>query len=1077
MDNHQHEELNPKSTSPETFVPPRHWIGPEELEASYWQDAQAQEKRGQEFYEKPVEYLDQVEKLGKGGLARREFLTVMGASMAMASFSCARRPVHKIIPYVVRPEEITLGVPNWYASTCKECGAGCGILAKTREGRPIKLEGNPDHPVNQGRLCARCQASILGLYDPDRMKAPVSRGRAAGGSTEITWPQADAKIQEQLKSIAAGAGQVRIFSETLQSDATRALVQDFLSGFKKGGLVEFDPLSLEEISHAQALSYGVAVIPRYRFDLSQYTVSFGADFLGTWLSPVEHAQAWSKGRKLNNPEEAPGAKLSKLVCFEPMMSLTGSNSDERYPIRPGDEVKVALALANELIVTQKFSRFAQNPRIVSALSSYSPEAISTEIGLVNGAALFKKLAIELWQNRGKSLVVGGGLQSKTAQAMTLQVVVNFLNTVLENEGVTVDGTASGQSPQGGFSQVSQLIAEMKAGQVDALILYRTNPAYHLPRLRSEFEAALKRVRLVILVSDREDETASWADYVLPDHHFLENWGDATARRGVYSLQQPVLAPIHSTRAFEDSLLVWAKAVGLKVSSRATQSESWHHYLQGYWRETHYTNAGAAGSFETFWEGVLRRGIYLTSRTPSLPTPRAWKEDSLAGLPQYVPTGAGAKETLYLSLYSKISMGDGKSANNAWLQEMPDPISSITWDNYLNIGPDLAKKLGFKNDDVVEMVSGEVRAQLPVHIQPGLHPSVVTAAVGYGRRAVGKVGNQAGVDVYPFVTVENNRLVYSGQTITLSKTGKFYRLASTQWHTATEERPVINDITLDQYRKSAKAATHTNPHLRLEKVPSMWPVHEYTGYRWGMTIDLNSCTGCSACVIACQAENNVPVVGRDQVRNSRQMHWIRIDRYYSGNPANPDVIFQPMLCQHCENAPCETVCPVLATVHDDEGLNVQVYNRCVGTRYCQNNCPYKVRRFNFFDHWKSYEAPMNMVWNPDVTVRTRGIMEKCTFCTQRIRDAKDKAKDLGVRVHDKDLKTACQQTCPTDAISFGDINNPDAQVSTLRSGPRAFSVLEVLNTKPSISYLTKVRNKVAVAHAGHAAHPNQEAHHE
>jgi molybdopterin-containing oxidoreductase family iron-sulfur binding subunit len=492
-----------------------------------------------------------------------------------------------------------------------------------------------------------------------------------------------------------------------------------------------------------------------------------------------------------------------------------------------------------------------------------------------------------------------------------------------------------------------------------------------------------------------------------------------------------------------------------------QSADWHAYLMGNWKETRHKG----GDFETFWENSLKVGALPSVLGKS--SPRAFRSGSISVIPKYaVQPQKDGKNGLILALYETVALRDGRQANNAWLQEMPDPISSITWDNYLNVGTQTAAQLGVKEHDVVQVRAADVTVELPVHVQPGMHPNAVSVGVGYGRRSVGKVGNETGVDVFPIVLVENGHAVFSGHPVTVTKTGRFYQLASTQWHTVTENRPVINDISLAEYRQRPNAAMETDPELRLEKVPTMWPRHEYKGYRWGMSIDLNSCTGCGACVIACQSENNIPVVGRDQVRVSRNMQWMRIDRYYSGSAENPEMVFQPMLCQHCENAPCETVCPVLATVHDDEGLNVQAYNRCVGTRYCQNNCPYKVRRFNFFDHWKSYEGTMNMVWNPDVTVRSRGIMEKCTFCIQRINEVKSNAKDDHRKVRDGELQTACQQTCPTNAIVFGDINDAKTAVSKLREHPRAFRVLEGLATMPVISYQTKVRN-VARAEKGEA----------
>jgi molybdopterin-containing oxidoreductase family iron-sulfur binding subunit len=479
---------------------------------------------------------------------------------------------------------------------------------------------------------------------------------------------------------------------------------------------------------------------------------------------------------------------------------------------------------------------------------------------------------------------------------------------------------------------------------------------------------------------------------------------------------------------------------------------WHAYLSSNWKDIHQSEH-VASDFQTFWETCLRDGVY-TMKAQGAKSSRAFRSASVAKLVKFSPAPSNG---LTLALYESMSLGDGTSANNPWLQELPDPISAITWDNYLNVGAAAAKRLDLAENDVVEIKSADVSVQLPVHVQPGMHPNAASIAIGYGRRSVGKVGNFSGVDVFPLVKMDGNELVYAGLPITVSKTGKFYKLATTQYHTATENRPVINDITLAQFKKNPGATNETEPELKPKDSTSIWGVHEYKGYRWGMSIDLTQCFGCGACVIACQAENNIPVVGRDQVRNSRQMHWIRIDRYFSGNPEKPEVLFQPMLCQHCDNAPCETVCPVVATLHDDEGLNIQIYNRCVGTRYCQNNCPYKVRRFNFFDHWKNYEGAQNLAWNPDVTVRSRGIMEKCTFCVQRIRDAKDQAKDMGTLVVEKNMKTACQQTCPTDAIVFGDLNNPATKVHQRANEERTFRALEVLNTRPAVSYMTKVRN--------------------
>jgi molybdopterin-containing oxidoreductase family iron-sulfur binding subunit len=1005
---------------------PRQWQSIEELD---WSEKQLQEKRDEEFSEKPIDWLNKI-KDDTTGFARREFLTVMGASMAMASLSCARRPVHKIIPYVIKPEEITPGVATYYASTSKECPCRCGLLVKTREGRPIKLEGNPDHPLNRGALCTQAQASVLSLYDTDRLRGPRT-GARTGSPHDISWKDADAQITAVLRN---RKGRVRVLTPELRGHSTPKVIRDFLASFSNGKHVEYEPIGLEEISTGQEKSYGTAVTPRYHFDKAETVVSIGADFLGSWLSPVRHSGDFTKNRKLGAGTGTRHSKLTKLIVFETTMTITGASADERYAIRPGDEHKIAMAIAHEI---HKSGGGGE-----AVLDSYKPETVAADVGLPSAEPI-KRAAEELMKNKGAGLVVAGGIASNAGNQIFTQIAANYLNSTLGNEGKTVDG--GGGAPLAGQSGLESLLAEMNSGQVDVLIIYRCNPAYDFAL--GDFATAANKVPLVVAISDREDETAKLANFVLPDHHYLENWGDSQPEPELFSVQQPTIAPLHDTRAFEDSLLAWQGGKG-----------SWHDYLKNHWRETLYKQSGGVASFDDFWESCLRKGA-LDARGGRSASARSFKAGALGGVPAFK---AGASGDLVLALYPTLSIHDGRHANNAWLQEMPDPISSATWDNYLNVAPALAEKLALRNDHVVELNVGGKTVRLPVHVQPGMHPGVVSTAVGYGRQAAGKVGNECGKNVYPLVTKAANAALFSGQAATLRRTEEIYRLAKTQWYMDArggnaEPRPIINEVSLAEFRKDPGASQETNPELRLETVPTMWPKHKYTGHRWGMAIDLNGCTSCGACTIACQAENNIPVVGREQVRNNRHMGWIRIDRYFSGSPENPNVAFQPMLCQHCENAPCETVCPVIATLHDDEGLNVQVYNRCVGTRYCQNNCPYKVRRFNFFDHWIHYEGTMNLAWNPDVTVRTRGIMEKCTFCVQRIREAKDKAKDMNIAVADGSFKTACQQTCPNDAIVFGDLNDPTSRVSRLRADPRNYRVLENNNTMPAVSYLTKVRN--------------------
>ncbi len=1072
------------------FQSPRHWVGPEELNENYWKDPAILEKRGQEFYEKPVEWLDKLESAAGGdaaGMARRDFLTVMGASMAMAGASCVRRPVHKIIPYIIQPQETVLGVPSWYSSTCQECSVGCGLLVKTRESRPIKLEGNPEHPINQGSLCTSGQASLLNLYDPDRLTTPMTMNRSTQIRQVASWEDADAAVLSHLQAARARGGRVRLLSGLVSGESSLRMVREFLRLFKDGKHVVFEALELEEVMDAQEISYGHAVYPHYRFEKAHLIVSLGSDFLENGLSPLEHARAWSRNRKFQAAKAPEGQVgkgsaaasppvLSKMVCFETTMTVTGANADQRYGVRPGDELTLVLGLIAEVLRTGGPDLAgARDRELLDSVRGYSLPEVARELEWSGAEEILRELARELLTMRGKSLVIGGAVHTKNKNQLALQVAINCLNTLLGNEGQTIDGKSQISQHRSQMSEFLNLVAEMEAGKVEVLILHRSNPDYVAPR--AAFASALKKVPFVVAVADRIDETALFADWVLPESHFLESWGDAHPQKALFSLQQPTIEPLHGTRAMSENLLAWGKALGPESDSLLAKAEDWHAYLQGHWSESIYPQVHSIGSFELFWESALRSGVVELEPTlekearagqgkakkkgadvehqPGLA--RTWIPRSVAYFARHPAKRASGID---LVLYERPGMQDGRSANNAWLQEFPDPISSVTWDNFLNVSPSLAESLRLKQDDVVEITSasGALRLELPVHVQPGMHAQVVSVAVGYGRRSVGKVGNGAGVDVFPLVEIENQRSIFAGLKVQLRKTGRFYQLAATQWHTSTENRPIINDITLSEYQKDPHATCEVDPHLRLEEVPSLWPKYEYKSYRWGMAIDLNACTGCGACMIACQAENNIAVVGRNQVRVSRVMHWIRIDRYYSGPAEQPNVVFQPMLCQHCENAPCETVCPVLATVHNDEGLNVQIYNRCVGTRYCQNNCPYKVRKFNFFDYWKSYEGTLNMAWNPDVTVRSRGIMEKCTFCVQRIRDAKDHAKEAGERVGDGDFQVACQQTCPTEALVFGDLNNPTSSVAQLAKNPRAFKVLEVLNTQPAISYLTKVRNQ-------------------
>ncbi len=969
---------------------------------------------GEHIKSTPEEFADEFK---PEGVDRREFLKLMGASLMMASLAgCSRRPVEKIVPYLNKPEEITPGVANWYASTCGECPAACGILAKTREGRPIKLEGNPDHPMNQGGLCARGQASLLNLYDPDRLKGPVRQAGKNGGKNweGVDWAEADREIGAILKAIGEKKGSIRLLTGEIGSPSTARLIQEFLGRFADAKHIVFEPLSAEELARAQELCYGEKVIPRYLLEKAELVVSFGADFLDTWISPVEFTKDFSKNRRLEK------GRMSRFVCFESVPTATGSAADLHIPVRPGDEIQIALGLAHAI---------ADNPS--------SLETVAEETGV--DIQILRRLVKDLLAHKGRSLVLGGGFAMKGEGGVALHAAANYLNHLLENDGATLDAKNSpSYQSHSSRSELLSLIQEMKEGKVDLLLIHKTNPVYALPESVG-FAKGLQQVPHIVSFADRVDETTLMAHWVLPTPHYLESWGDAEPQRGLFSLQQPAIAPLYDTRAFEETLLGWTTDNGQRTTD---QKQGWHGYLKKYWEENIYKKYGIVSSFITFWETSLRNGVFDSRKSLNGHPPRPFNINVLSSLQVHSPQSI--VHSPILVLHPTIPHYDGRSANNSWLMELPDPVTKITWNNYVSLSPAKAKDLKIREGDVLKIKTKEFEAELIAHLQPGLHPEALAVPLGFGRTQAGSVANGIGVNAFQFGSFI--------QEASVEKTGKWESLATTQKHHDMQGRPIIKEATFEEYQKNPKAGNEENLHL-----PSMWSGHKYEGYRWGMAIDLSACTGCSACMIACQAENNIAVVGEKQVKKGREMHWIRIDRYYSGSEENPEVAHQPMLCQHCENAPCETVCPVLATVHNEEGLNVQVYNRCVATRYCSNNCPYKVRRFNWFEYlWKT-QTPLAMVLNPDVTVREKGVMEKCTFCVQRIQEGKDKAKDFGRKVQDGEIKTACQQSCPAEAIVFGDLNDPESKVSKLRKDPRGYHVLDDLNTRPAVTYLTKVRN--------------------
>lgn len=1001
----------------------------------------------------------------KHNWSRREFLEASGFGLFLAATAgCGRAPVHNAFSYIEQPEGSVPGRASHYASICGACPAACGLLVKNRDGRPIKLEGNPRHPLSQGGLCAAGQAAVLGLYDSQRLAGPLAAGKP------VAWERVDGEIRAQLDDIRARGGGIRFLSESLTSPTTRAIIRRFLEGetapsdaaaqpakdgshwkgFRDALHVVYDPLSSSAILDAYQQTHGARVLPQYRLDQADVIVSLDADFLGTWISPVAFTAGYQRGRV---PEGRP-AQMSYHVQFESRMSLTGSNADERFLVLPDELGPVLRQLA---------ARLARNRGgAATAIPSHNPPV---------PAAALDRLAERLWQARGRSLVLCG------SQDVEVQALANFVNDLLGAYGATILLDQPSYARQGDDRQLASLLEEVRAGKVAALFIAGVNPLYDLPQA-AELKGDLQRIPLVVSLADRVDETAALAHYVCPASHFLESWGDAEPVAGVVGVVQPALRPLGNTRPLVESLAAWMN-----------QPQTAYELVRQHWEGVIYPRREEDGkdkketSFESFWNETLERG-YAEVKA-DVPAVKEFDRESLR-LDEKPPQQAAGDFTLVL--YPSVALLDGRHALNPWLQELPDPVTKVTWDNYACLSPAAASALGLEDGDVVRIGNiarnGEAPSlELPVLIQPGQHDRVVAVALGYGREGTGRFAKIAprwiearplvgrnglvGSNAAPLLALEGGTLRYERRGVTLTRTDQKHALACTQRHheitvperlatPGARRRPMIQSTTLPAYRENPQSGGEPQS---ADDV-GLWPDdHPYTGKRWGMVIDLARCTGCSACVVACQAENNVPVVGRDEVRRSREMHWIRIDRYYSNIAGAVDTAYQPMLCHHCENAPCENVCPVLATVHSEEGLNQQVYNRCVGTRYCANNCPYKVRRFNWFRYARD-DRRANLVLNPDVTVRSRGVMEKCSFCAQRIQEAKLEAKRLGREVADGEIQPACQQSCPAKAIVFGDLNDPKSGVSQLAALPRYYQVLAELNTRPAVGYLRRVRNRDA-----------------
>jgi molybdopterin-containing oxidoreductase family iron-sulfur binding subunit len=949
-----------------------------------------------------IEGLDESEI--KGQSSRRDFLKMLGFSVsAVALVSSCQMPVRKAIPLLNQPQDLIPGVPNFYASTFYDGNDYCSILVKTRESRPIKIEGNDQSKITKGGTNARTQASVLNLYDDARLKNPRL------GKVDSDWETLDRDILNKLQDAKEGRKKVVLLTPTIISPSTRQLINEFISEYPNVSWIQRDTISYVAMRKAHELNFGQAIIPNYHFDKADTIVSFNADFLGNWLLPVAFTKQFSSKRKLT----AENKTLNRLYQYESNLSLTGANADYRRAIKPSEESTVLLSLYNEIA------------RATGAETYLAP---ATSID-------FSKAAKDLLASKGKSIVISG------TNDLNIQLIVNAINNLLGNYGQTIDVSKPIFLNQADDTDLQQLVEEMNAGKVSGLMVYNTNPAYDYVGAK-DFVSGMEKVAFKVSFAETLDETAELCDYVCTAHNYLESWDDAEPIKGSYSFTQPTIRPIFNTRQFQDNLLKWMN-LNMDYGS----------YMESHWKSMLSQHEEVMGNFTDTWNKLKHDGVFQHDADEMLPS-----EFSNQQLKATEP----GTEGIELALYEKMSVGTGKYSNNPWLLEMPDPITTATWDNYVCVPVDFAEEKSLKYEDVV-LVNGEF--ELPVIVQPGQASGTVSIALGYGRTAAGKAGNGVGKNVFPLLNTKNGFTSKAGSIVTIEKVeGKTYELAATQVHHTMEGRPIVRETTLARFRENPISGNEQ--HIIDEKNNvTLYSKVDYDGIHWGMTIDLTSCTGCANCVIACQAENNVPVIGKDQVRRRRMMHWMRIDRYYSADPQNPEVHHMPVMCQHCDNAPCENVCPVAATNHSDEGLNQMAYNRCIGTRYCINNCPYKVRRFNWYEFVNNNKFDYNMnselgklVLNPDVIVRQRGVVEKCSLCVQRLQAKKLEAKMENRALVDGEVQTACSQSCPTDAIHFGNLKDENSVVVQDNKSERMYHLLEQLHTLPSTSYLTKVRNK-------------------
>ena len=998
---------------------------------------------------------------GSSDNSRRDFLKMMGFGIAAVSAAACETPVKYAIPYVDKPVDVDATLPNYYASTYSMGSDYCSVVVKTREGRPIKIDGNKYSKISAGCTSSQVESSVLTLYDKQRLKFPMLKNK------ESNWRAIDKYVKEELTN--KGSNKIYVVSHSINSPSTLDVIDKFSQKFDVIH-VEYDTSSYSGILDANKQSFGIRKLPFYDFSKAKTVVSFGYDFLGSSFNHNLFNQQFTKQRVVYRDKR----EMSRLYTFESNLSLTGANSDHRIPIKTSHSKIYIAELWN--ILNSKIGSSRDNINYNNSKKSL----INTEI--------LNKVAEDLIENIGSSLVIS------SSNNKAVQSIVIMINELLRSYGNTIDLNRSYNIRRGDDRQMTKFVNDLEDNSVHGVIFLNSNPVYD-HYLSQRIRKGLDSVPLKISTSDRIDETSILCDVIAPDSHFLESWNDYEPIDNNFSFGQPTIRRIFDTRQSQDSFLKWID-----------YNENYFSLLKNNWRKKQKL-LKSSEPFQIFWDRLLHDGVAeivdkkLKNRNP-LPNSYKNRISEVNKISILIDRESNI-ENFELNLYHNMTVSDGIQSNNPWLQEMPDPISKVCWDNYISVNPKDANKLNIKTDagtmttNLISVKNSDVNIEIPAIIQPGQAEGTIGLALGYGRKLAGPVGDGVGVDAVEFL--DRNSIIQNltVTNIKLENTLKDYRIAQTQTHeTIMARESVIQETSLDKYKKDPYAGKYqfkvaTSEGYKKPEDVTLWSGHEYKNHHWVMAIDLNACTGCGSCVIACQVENNIPVVGKEEVLNRREMAWLRIDRYYSSDAdvfdlqglekaaENPDVTFQPMMCQHCNNAPCETVCPVAATTHSSEGLNQMTYNRCIGTRYCANNCPYKVRRFNWFKYHDNEQFDKNiamnndlgkMVLNPDVTVRSRGVMEKCSFCVQKIQEGKLLAKTEKRRLRDGDVKMACGSACSTDAIVFGDVNDKNSRIrkllqvekvdkATLKlKEERAYAVLDEIRVSPNVWYLRKVRNK-------------------